>query len=91
MMHDLADNGDAVAHLSLVVFPCTNVAWNKNITITTQSTVNISRLQTDGIVDGLNCLPEDAMDNPEIVIDFEVDTEVGFLHIFVKQREFKCE
>ena len=90
MIHDLADNGDAVTHLSLVVFPCTNVAWNKNITMTTQSTVKISRLQTDGMVDGFNCLPEDAMDNPEIVIDFEVETEVRFLHIFFK-RAFNGE
>ena len=91
MIHDLIDNDDAVTHLFLLVFPCTNVAWNKNITTTTQNTVETSRLQTDIMVDGLNCLPNKAMHNPEIVIDFEVETEVRFLHIFLKPWAFKCE
>jgi len=43
------------------------------------------------MVDGLNCLPNKAMHNPEIVIDFEVETEVRFLHIFLKPWAFKCE
>ena len=87
----MADNDDPARRLSLVGVQCTNVALNKSLTTTTQNKVKTWRLQTDGIVDRVNCLPDKAMDNPEIVIDFEDWTEVRFLHIFIKQRQLKCE
>jgi len=57
------------------------------LTTTTRHITELSKLQTDGMVDAFNCLADEAMSNPEVEIAFGDDTEVRFLNIFFKQRQ----
>ena len=75
------------SHLSLVAFPCTNVALNKIVVATTASDNLItSRRLTTGELDKTNCLQDKMMNFPEVEIDFDVATEVSLIHIFLNKK-----
>ncbi|KAI0241255.1 hypothetical protein LSAT2_031640 [Lamellibrachia satsuma] len=69
----------------VTAFKCTNVALNKTVTATTPNAVTRSTQQTNGMID-FNCLPDHKMTYPEVVLDFEEETEISFLHIFLKKH-----
>ena len=75
---------------SAAALVCTNQALNKVVSTTTRHAFNTSRLQTNGRP-YFNCLPDHKMAYPEIMIDFEEQTEVSFLHIFLKRNVSACE
>ena len=72
------------SYLSLAALPCMNVALNKTVVATTiPDELMTYRRLTSGELDETNCLPDDMMDFPEVEIDFDVETEVSLIHIFL--------
>ena len=71
------------SYLSLVALPCTNVALNKTVVATITPDKLTSRQLTSGELDKTSCLPDKMMNFPEVEIDFDVETEVSVIYIFL--------